>query len=72
MRHGKQGHVAEPRGPTLAPAWRRCHTCAYIHIIYVILRVIVHMSIPYSELANLINCHTVYTRHSSSISTVLD
>ena len=60
MRRGMHGHVAEPRGPTRAPAWRGCDTCEYIHIIYIILRVIVHISIPYSELANpLFSSHLI-------------
>ena len=28
IRRGTQGHVAEPRGPTRAPAWRGGDTCA--------------------------------------------
>ena len=52
MRRGTQDHVVEPRGPTRAPAWCGCDTCAYIHIIYIILRVIVLIKIPYSEFAN--------------------
>ena len=31
MRRGTQGHVAEPRGPTRAPAWRDV-TNIYIYI----------------------------------------
>ena len=43
MRRGTHGHVAEPRGPTQAPAW--CDvTGIYIYII--LPRVIVHISIP--------------------------
>ena len=37
MRHGTQGHLAEPRRPTRALAWHGGDTCAiftYIHIIY--------------------------------------
>ena len=49
---GTQGHVAESSRPMRASAWCGCDTCAYIHIIYIILRVVVHISIPYSELAN--------------------
>ena len=46
MRRGTHGHVATPCGPT------RCLrgadvTCIFIFII--IIRVVVHMSIPYSE-----------------------
>ena len=32
MRRGTQGHVAEPRGPTRAPAWRGGDTCVHIYI----------------------------------------
>ena len=42
MRCGTQGHVAAARGPT-----RRDMTCIFIFI--VIIWVIVHISIPYSE-----------------------
>ena len=70
MQRGTQGHMVEPRGLTRALVWRGCDTWAYIHIIYIILKVKVHVSILYSELTNLINCHTLYTRHSSSISTM--
>ena len=56
----RRTHVTEPRGPTRAPAWRGCYTCAYIHIIYIILRVILHISIPYSKLANpLFSSHLI-------------
>ena len=37
MRRGMQGHVAGPRGPTRAPAWRKGDTYAifvFYHIIY--------------------------------------
>ena len=30
MRRGKQGHVAEPRGPTRVPASRGCDVCIFI------------------------------------------
>ena len=62
MRCGTQGHVAEPHGPTRAPAWRGCDMCAYILYIYIyiILRVIVHISIPYSKLGNpLFSSHLI-------------
>ena len=35
-----------------APAWRGGDTCANLHIIYTLHMAIVHISIPYSELAN--------------------
>ena len=52
IRRGTQGHMEEPRGPTRAPAWRGGDTCAHLHINFIIHMVIVHISIPYSELAN--------------------
>ena len=30
-----QGHVAEPRGPTRAPAWRGGDTCAYLYLLVI-------------------------------------
>ena len=30
MRRGTQGHVAEPHGPTQAPASRECDVCIFI------------------------------------------
>ena len=30
MRRDTQGHVAEPRGPTLAPVWRGDDMCIFI------------------------------------------
>ena len=30
MRRGTQSHVAEPRGPTQAPAWHGCDVCIFI------------------------------------------
>ena len=60
MRHGTQGHVAEPRGLTRAPVWRACDNSAYIHIICIIFRVIVHVSILYSTLADpLFSSHLI-------------
>ena len=35
MRRGTQGHVAEPRGPTRAPAWHGCDTCVYIYLLVI-------------------------------------
>ena len=46
MRHGTQGHMATPRGPTQRLRGADV-TCICIFII--IIRVIVHISIPYSE-----------------------
>ena len=36
MRRGTQGHVAEPRRPTPAPAWHRCDTCAYLYLLVIL------------------------------------
>ena len=46
MQRGTQGHVAEPRGPTRAPAWRGGDMCAHLHNLYIIHMVIVHTRIP--------------------------
>ena len=35
MRHGTQGHVAEPRGPTRARAWHGGDTCAYTYLLVI-------------------------------------
>ena len=42
------GHVAEPRGPMRAPAWREGDTWA-LFIFILIYRVIVHISLPIIE-----------------------
>ena len=36
MRRGTQGHVAEPREPTQAPAWRGGDTCMHIIFSYIL------------------------------------
>ena len=36
MRRGMHGHVAEPRGPSRAPAWHGGATCAIYIFIYII------------------------------------
>ena len=36
MRRGTQGHVAEPRGPMRALAWRGCDTCAYLYLLIIL------------------------------------
>ena len=46
MRRGTLSHVAKPRGSTRVPTWRGCDVDIYIYRNY---RVIVHISILYSE-----------------------
>ena len=36
MRRGTQGHMAEPREPTRALAWRGSDKCAYLYLLVIL------------------------------------
>ena len=65
MLRGSQGHVAEPRRPTRAPAWRAGDTWhAYLYLL-VIYKVIVIISIRYFRFTLTLHIVTPYKLESS-------
>ena len=68
MRRGMQGHVAEPRGPTRAPAWRGGDMCAIYIFIYIIYGYSKYKHFVYRNSLTLISVACYIPDHSLSFS----